>query len=88
MRLTRPGDRSTKAPHEEHHVTIPAHGALRVGTLARTHYPQLLGTCRRACYPCTSNHPAVNESTRAPRRTRHKLLTGDMPLHYTAVTQP
>ncbi len=33
MRLTRPPERSTKPPRDEHHITIPAHGALRVGTL-------------------------------------------------------
>ena len=34
MRLTRPPDLTTKAPRDEHHITIPAHGALRVGTLS------------------------------------------------------
>lgn len=34
MRLTRPRDVTTKPPRDEHHVTIPAHAALRVGTLS------------------------------------------------------
>jgi predicted RNA binding protein YcfA (HicA-like mRNA interferase family) len=34
MRLTRPRDVTTKPPRDEHHITIPAHDALRVGTLS------------------------------------------------------
>ena len=33
MRLTRPRDVTAKPPRDEHHITIPAHDALRVGTL-------------------------------------------------------